>query len=71
MESIARGLIVAGVAILLAGFLLLGGAKLGLGKLPGDFSFGTRGFRVFLPIGTSIVISVILTVVLNLIFRSR
>ena len=38
-------------------------------RLPGDFSFGGRNCRVYLPLGTSIVISIVLTVVLNLFFR--
>ena len=38
-------------------------------RLPGDFSFGGRNWRVYLPLGTSIVISIVLTVVLKLFFR--
>ena len=40
-----------------------------LPRLPGDFSFGGRNWRVYLPLGTSILISIVLTVVLNLFFR--
>ena len=40
-----------------------------LPRLPGDFSFGGRNWRVYLPLGTSIVISIVLTVLLNLFFR--
>ena len=38
-------------------------------RLPGDFSFGGRNWRVYLPLGTSIVISIVLTVLLNVFFR--
>ena len=51
------------------GVLLLLSGKGLLPHLPGDFSFGRGNVRVFIPIGTSIVVSIILTVVLNLLFR--
>ena len=38
-------------------------------RLPGDFSFGGRNWRVYLPLGTSILISIVLTVLLNVFFR--
>ncbi|HEX2069498.1 MAG TPA: DUF2905 domain-containing protein [Actinomycetota bacterium] len=37
--------------------------------MPGDFSFGGRNWRVYLPLGTSILISIVLTVLLNLFLR--
>jgi hypothetical protein len=37
--------------------------------LPGDLSFKLGNVRVFFPIATSIVLSIVLTVVLNLFFR--
>ncbi|MDP8955597.1 MAG: DUF2905 domain-containing protein [Actinomycetota bacterium] len=40
-----------------------------LPRLPGDFSFGGRNWRVYLPLGTSILISIVLTVLLNVFFR--
>jgi len=36
-----------------------------LGRLPGDFSWNSGNVRVFVPIGTSILLSVLLTVLLN------
>ncbi|MHC4336862.1 MAG: DUF2905 domain-containing protein [Planctomycetota bacterium] len=33
-------------------------------KLPGDFEFGSRNWRIYLPIGSCILISIVLTVVL-------
>ena len=38
-------------------------------RLPGDLSFGKGNTRVYIPLGTSILLSVILTIVLNLISR--
>ncbi len=40
-------------------------------KLPGDVSFGGRNWRVYVPIGTSILLSVLLTVLLNLFAHRR
>lgn len=58
---------------ILAGLIWMAGDALGIGKflghLPGDISF-TRGNTSFsFPIVTCIIISVILTIVLNLFFR--
>ena len=59
------------MVLLIAGgiFVLLG--KLGVGSLPGDFSFKRGNLRVYLPLGSSILISIILTILLNLLLRRR
>lgn len=61
-------LIFAGV-LLLVGLALIVAEKLGLGRLPGDLVVERKGFRLYAPIATSILISVVLTVLLNLVFR--
>jgi hypothetical protein len=69
MESVAKVLL--GLAVLLAvvgGGLLLA-AKLGLERLPGDIVIKRDGFTLYAPIGLMIVLSIVLTVVLNLISR--
>jgi hypothetical protein len=68
-SSIGRILLIIGVIALIAGgiFLLLG--KLGLGSMPGDMQWGRGNVRFFFPLGTSIVLSIILTVLLNLFLR--
>lgn len=38
-------------------------------RLPGDLSFGRGNFRVFVPLGTSLLVSVVLTILLNLFLR--
>jgi len=43
--------------------------KLGLGRLPGDIVIERENFRLYLPLGTSILISVVLSLVLWLIGR--
>jgi hypothetical protein len=69
MEGAARLLIVLGVAILITGVLALGAARLGLGRLPGDIAIEGESVRVYVPIVSMIVLSLILTIVLNVALR--
>jgi len=62
-------LIFLGIAILIVGILLTFAPQLPFGRLPGDFSFNFGSVRIFAPIATSIVISLVLTIVLNLLFH--
>lgn len=64
-----RWLLVAALVIGVAGLVLLLLGALGLGRLPGDLTFGSGNVRVFVPLATSIVLSVVATVVLNLLTR--
>jgi hypothetical protein len=65
----------AGRLLLLAGVLMIvvGGALMLFGRfhLPGDITFRSGGVTVYIPIATSIIVSVILTLVLNVLFRQR
>lgn len=71
MGQVAKLLIVTGALLLLVGGLLLLGSKLGLGRLPGDLVFEGKRTSFHFPIVTSLLLSVVLTVLLNLWFRSR
>ncbi len=62
-------LIVLGVVLIAVGVAWTLGEKMGLGRLPGDFVFEVGNARVYLPVATSILISVVLTLVLWLIGR--
>ncbi len=65
--DIGRTLIVVGVLIVLLGVALSFGSRIPLlGRLPGDVSFGGDNWRVYAPIGTSILVSLALTVALSL-----
>lgn len=70
-SQIGRWLIVVGAVILVAGVVIWGLARfnLPLGRLPGDLTFGGENFKVSIPLGTSILLSIVLTVVLNIIVR--
>jgi len=55
--------------IALVGGVLIVARRLGLGQLPGDVTVSSGGFSLFFPIVTCIVISIALTVVLNIFLR--
>jgi hypothetical protein len=73
MEVLGRWLVLVGLAIAGAGLLMWALAKLpfisSLGGLPGDLVIRRGPLTVFLPLGTMILISVLLTLVLNVLFR--
>lgn len=65
--SPGRSLVIVGLVLAGVGILLELAPALRLGRLPGDVSFGGGNWRVSIPIGTSIVLSVVLTLVFSLI----
>lgn len=69
MEQVGKALIVLGAAVALLGAVMWGASRLGLGALPGDIRIGGEGWGCYLPIATSLLLSVVLTVLLNLIWR--
>jgi uncharacterized membrane protein len=64
-----RLLIILGVVLVVAGLAWPFIAKLGLGRLPGDLMIGRGNFRLYVPITTSILISLALTLILWLFRR--
>ena len=56
-----RALIIFGIVLAAIGLLFEFAPALRLGRLPGDISFGGSGWKVYVPIGTSILLSIILT----------
>lgn len=73
LAGIGRILLVVGLVVAAAGLLLLLAGQIPgldrLGRLPGDVSFERGPVTVFVPIVTSLVISLLLTIVLNLFLR--
>lgn len=59
-----RFLITAGVALLVAGLLWPWLARLPWGRLPGDIAIEREGFSFYFPLGTSVVVSVLLSLLL-------
>ncbi len=69
-ESFGKIIIgVGGFLILLGIFVYLTGRFFGLGRLPGDIFIQRENFTFYFPLATSIIISIILTVLFNLIRR--
>jgi hypothetical protein len=69
LTDIGRLLVGAGVVIAVVGGVLMLAGRLGLGRLPGDFSFGTGNVRVYVPLATALIISVVATLLLNIFLR--
>ena len=70
MIDLGRLLIVLGlVAVALGVVLVVFGREPGLGRLPGDISVQRGSWSFYFPLGTSLVLSVVLTLVLWLIGR--
>ncbi|HSS92678.1 MAG TPA: DUF2905 domain-containing protein [Candidatus Dormibacteraeota bacterium] len=68
MADAGRLLLVAGVVMIVVGGILM---LFGRFHLPGDLTFRSGSVTVYVPIATSLILSVILTLVLNLLFRRR
>ncbi len=67
--ELGRILLVIGVVLVVIGGLAVLGVRLPFGRLPGDIAIeGERG-GVYIPIVTMIVISLVLTIVVNLFLR--
>jgi len=72
MEPLARVLIVAGLALLVLGLLVqLGPSVPLLGRLPGDLRIERPGMRVYLPITTCVLLSLLLSGLLWLASKLR
>ncbi len=65
-RSLAQGIIVMGVLLLVLGsaLYLLGSRPLNWPKLPGDIVIDWPGFRLVLPLGTSFLLSIVLSLIL-------
>lgn len=69
-EGIGRILIIVGVIVIVLGVILAFSGRLPMfGKLPGDIVIKRDGVTLYFPIVTFILISVGLTIVINLVLR--
>jgi len=70
MNELGKVLIVAGAGLLLLGVLLVLGARLPwFGQLPGDIVVKRDKFTLYAPIATMVLVSILLTVLVNVIGR--
>jgi hypothetical protein len=69
LSGLGKLVLVFGLALAGFGVLLIVIGKGLLPHLPGDLSFRIGNVRVFFPLATSILLSIVLTIVLNLFLR--
>jgi len=71
MISLARGLILLGFIMMVVGGTIYLMTRLGvpLGQLPGDIRIQGENVSCLIPLATSILFSIILTLLLNLVIR--
>ena len=60
---------IVGMLLFVAGVLFTVGGRFGLGRLPGDFAMRSGNTRFFFPLATSILLSIGLTILINLYLR--
>jgi hypothetical protein len=70
-QQFGKWLAAAGALIIVIGVLVMLLGRVGLFRLPGDISFGGRNWRVYFPLASSILLSLLLTLLLWLIQRFR
>ena len=67
--ELGRFLVVIGVLLVVVGGLAMAGIRLPFGRLPGDIAItGDRG-ALDIPLGTMLVVSIVLTLLFNMLFR--
>ena len=72
LGSMGRWLILIGGGLLVMGFLIVMLSKLSwAGRLPGDITIQRDNVTIYAPFGTMILLSVVLTLILNLLIRLR
>lgn len=72
LEGLGRTLIWIGGGLLALGLLFVLIGKIpGLGRLPGDILIQRENVTIYIPLGAMILVSVLLTLLLNLIARWR
>lgn len=70
MAEIGRVLMIAGAGLFLVGLVIVVGGRFAwFGNLPGDIVIKRENFTVFAPIGSMVLLSILLTIVLNVVGR--
>ena len=71
MENLARYLVIGGILLILIGGGVFLASRLGIpfGRLPGDIRIERGSGLFYFPIVTSCLLSILLTIVLNIIIR--
>jgi Protein of unknown function (DUF2905) len=69
VSTVGKVLLALGVALALAGVVFLLLARFGVTRLPGDVVVRRGNFTLYAPLGLMLVLSVLLTIALNLFLR--
>ncbi len=71
MTDFARLLIIIGLVVVFAGILLLVAIRYfpWLGNLPGDFRIERENFKIYMPLATMLLISILASIILNIVIR--
>ena len=71
LQNVGKWLAIIGLGLAVVGGALwvMGRVGVPLGRLPGDIRIEREGFRFYFPITSSILVSVALTILINLILR--
>jgi len=68
--DVGRFLLILGIVIAAVGLVFMFADKVPLiGRLPGDFVIKRRGLTIYFPLATGILVSLVLTLLLNLLSR--
>jgi len=72
MGEIAKSLIFLGAVLIVIGFVLLGLQRFSFpGKLPGDIVVKRENFTFYFPLGLSIILSILISLILYIIGKFR
>jgi hypothetical protein len=70
MSDLGRVLVIFGLVVVVAGLVMMFADKIPfLGRLPGDIVVRRKNFTLYLPIVTMLLVSVVLTILLNVFTR--
>lgn len=70
MNEVGRVLLVFGLILAAVGLVLVFADKIPLlGRLPGDILVKRKNFTIYFPLATMILLSIVLTVILNVVLR--
>lgn len=70
IDPLAKAIIALGIVLVIVGLLLLLAGRVPyLGRLPGDIVYRRDNVTIYIPLATMLLLSIILTIALNLFFR--
>jgi hypothetical protein len=67
--ELGRFLVLIGVLLVVIGGLAMAGIRLPFGRLPGDIAITGEPGGLYIPLGTMLIVSIVLTLLFNLFLR--